>query len=62
MTLEHAVHRVTGELAEWYGVDAGHLRVGDRADVVVGEEPVAGAGRAASVPGSRRTGRFLRAG
>ena len=35
MTLEHAVHRLTGELADWYGIDAGHLRVGDRADVVV---------------------------
>ena len=35
MTMAHAVHRLTGELAEWYGVDAGHLRVGDRADLVV---------------------------
>ncbi|UGT57314.1 N-acyl-D-amino-acid deacylase family protein [Nocardia asteroides] len=35
MTVEHAVHRVTGELADWYGLDAGHLRVGDRADAVV---------------------------
>lgn len=35
MTLEHAVHRLTGELGEWYSIDAGHLRVGDRADVVV---------------------------
>ena len=35
MTVEHAVHRLTGELAEWYSVDAGHLRVGDRADLVV---------------------------
>ncbi|CAM3960035.1 N-acyl-D-amino-acid deacylase family protein [Smaragdicoccus niigatensis] len=35
MTLEHAVHRLTGELADWYGVDAGHLREGDRADLVV---------------------------
>ncbi|RMI34906.1 N-acyl-D-amino-acid deacylase family protein [Nocardia stercoris] len=35
MTLEHAVHRITGELADWYGLDAGHLRVGDRADLVV---------------------------
>lgn len=29
------VHRVSGELADWYGLDAGHLREGDRADVVV---------------------------
>ncbi|MEV5652101.1 amidohydrolase family protein [Nocardia sp. NPDC052254] len=35
MTVEHAVHRLTGELADWYGLDAGHLRVGDRADAVV---------------------------
>ena len=35
MSVEHAVHRLTGELADWYGLDAGHLRVGDRADVVV---------------------------
>ncbi|WP_020107972.1 amidohydrolase family protein [Nocardia sp. 348MFTsu5.1] len=33
MTVEHAVHRLTGELADWYGIDAGHLRVGDRADL-----------------------------
>ncbi len=35
MTTEHAVHRLTGELGDWFGLDAGHLRVGDRADVVV---------------------------
>jgi N-acyl-D-aspartate/D-glutamate deacylase len=35
MSIEHAVHRLTGELADWYAVDAGHLRVGDRADLVV---------------------------
>lgn len=35
MTVEHAVHRLTGELAEWYSLDAGHLRVGDRADIAV---------------------------
>ncbi|WP_341927760.1 amidohydrolase family protein [Nocardioides psychrotolerans] len=35
ITVEHAVHRLTGELAEWYGIDAGHLRVGDRADLFV---------------------------
>jgi N-acyl-D-aspartate/D-glutamate deacylase len=35
MTLERAVHRLTGELADWYQIDAGHLRIGDRADVVV---------------------------
>jgi N-acyl-D-aspartate/D-glutamate deacylase len=35
MTVEHAVHRLTGELADWYGIDAGHLRVGDRADLLL---------------------------
>ncbi|WP_067817581.1 N-acyl-D-amino-acid deacylase family protein [Nocardia inohanensis] len=35
MTVEHAIHRVTGELADWYDLDAGHLRVGDRADVLI---------------------------
>ena len=35
MSVEYAVHRLTGELADWYQIDAGHLRVGDRADVVV---------------------------
>jgi N-acyl-D-aspartate/D-glutamate deacylase len=35
MTIEQAVHRLTGELADWYEIDAGHLRIGDRADVVV---------------------------
>ncbi len=29
------MHRLTGELADWYGIDAGHLRIGDRADLVV---------------------------
>src|SRR5690606_28342056 len=28
-------HRLTGELADWYGLDAGHLRVRDRADLMV---------------------------
>jgi len=35
MPMERAVHRLTGEIAGWLGVDAGTLRVGDRADVVV---------------------------
>ena len=35
MSVEHAVHRLTGELADWYGLDAGHLRVGSRADLLV---------------------------
>ncbi len=35
MPVERAVHRLTGELADWYGIDAGHLRIGDRADLVL---------------------------
>jgi N-acyl-D-aspartate/D-glutamate deacylase len=35
MTIEQAVHRLTGELADWYRIDAGHLRLGDRADLVI---------------------------
>jgi N-acyl-D-aspartate/D-glutamate deacylase len=35
LTLQHAVHRLTGEVAEWFGLDAGTLREGDRADFVV---------------------------
>jgi N-acyl-D-glutamate deacylase len=35
MPLERAVWRLTGEIADWLGIDAGHLRAGDRADLVV---------------------------
>ena len=35
LTIERAVHRLTGEVAEWFGLDAGTLREGDRADFVV---------------------------
>ncbi len=35
MSMERAVHRLTGELGAWYGIDAGTLREGDRADIVV---------------------------
>ncbi|CAJ1503553.1 N-acyl-D-amino-acid deacylase family protein [[Mycobacterium] burgundiense] len=35
LTTEHAVHRLTAEVADWFGADAGTLRVGDRADFVV---------------------------
>jgi N-acyl-D-aspartate/D-glutamate deacylase len=35
LSIERAVHRLTGELASWYEIDAGTLRVGDRADIVV---------------------------
>ncbi|MFO0600253.1 MAG: amidohydrolase family protein [Myxococcaceae bacterium] len=35
LTPEAAVHRLTGEIADWLGLDAGSLKVGARADVVV---------------------------
>ena len=35
LPLGRAVHRLTGELATWFGLDAGFLREGDRADFVV---------------------------
>jgi len=35
MSIEHAVWRLTGEQADWFGIDAGRIREGDRADIVV---------------------------
>lgn len=35
MSPERAVHRLTGEIAEYLGIDAGRLEVGRRADVAV---------------------------
>ncbi len=35
MTVEQAVWRLTGELGDWFGIDAGHLRLGGRADIVI---------------------------
>jgi N-acyl-D-aspartate/D-glutamate deacylase len=35
MSMEAAVHRLTGEIAEWFRVDAGVLEEGRRADLVV---------------------------
>ncbi|MBK1874565.1 amidohydrolase family protein [Marinobacter sp. 1-3A] len=35
MTMEQAVHRLTGDQADWFGIEAGKIRVGDRADLVV---------------------------
>jgi N-acyl-D-aspartate/D-glutamate deacylase len=35
LSLGNAVHRLTGELGSWFGLDAGYLRQGDRADFVV---------------------------
>ena len=35
MSVGRAVHRLTAEIADWLGIDAGHLAVGRRADLVV---------------------------
>jgi N-acyl-D-aspartate/D-glutamate deacylase len=35
MSMEEAVWRMTGDQADWFNVEAGKIRVGDRADVVV---------------------------
>ncbi|MEE2757287.1 MAG: amidohydrolase family protein [Myxococcota bacterium] len=35
MSIEHAVHRLTGEIADWFRLPSGHLKVGRQADVVI---------------------------
>ncbi|MGH1374372.1 MAG: N-acyl-D-amino-acid deacylase family protein [Cellvibrionaceae bacterium] len=35
MTIEQAIWRMTGDQADWFNVDAGKIREGDRADIVV---------------------------
>lgn len=35
MSLERAVHRLTGEQADWLSIEAGHIREGDRADITI---------------------------
>ncbi|MGX9788461.1 N-acyl-D-amino-acid deacylase family protein [Mycobacterium sp. MMS18-G62] len=35
LTTERAIYRLTAEVADWFGLDAGTLREGDRADFVV---------------------------
>ncbi len=35
LSVERAVYRLTAEVADWFGIDAGTLRAGDRADFVV---------------------------
>ena len=35
MTVEKAVFKLTGELGDFYGIDAGRIAVGDRADMVI---------------------------
>ena len=57
LTVEQAVHRLTGELAEWYDLDAGRIREGDRADLMVLDPraPRQLASRSTTRPRSRRT-------
>ena len=35
MSIERAVHRLTGEPADWFQIDAGHIREGSRADIAI---------------------------
>jgi N-acyl-D-aspartate/D-glutamate deacylase len=35
MSIERAVHRLTGEQADWFGVPLGTIREGDRADLLL---------------------------
>jgi N-acyl-D-aspartate/D-glutamate deacylase len=35
MTIERAVQRLTGEIAQWLGLDAGRIELGARADLVI---------------------------
>ena len=35
LSLEQAVHKLTYELAEWFGLDTGYLEVGTRADMAI---------------------------
>jgi N-acyl-D-aspartate/D-glutamate deacylase len=32
---EHAIHRLSGELADWHGIDTGYIKKGARADINV---------------------------
>ena len=58
MPIEAAVHRVTGELADWYGLDAGRLAPGHRADIAVidpaGFDGSSGEYAEAPMPGTER--------
>ena len=35
MSVARGVHKLTADLADWFGLDAGYIREGDRADVVI---------------------------
>ncbi|MGB6514836.1 MAG: amidohydrolase family protein, partial [Mycobacterium sp.] len=63
MPVETAVHRLTGELADWYGLDAGYLQEGKRADVAVidpgGFDGSSGAYAEAPYPGAPTVSRMV---
>lgn len=64
MTTGRAVHRLTGEIADWLGIDAGHLAEGRRADLVVidpqGLTPEADEIHEAAMPGFGDLSRLVR--
>ena len=35
MSIEQAIYRMTGDQAQWFGIDAGRIHKGDRADIVI---------------------------
>ena len=35
MSVQRAIHRLTGEIGDWFGLDVGHIRPGGRADIVI---------------------------
>ena len=59
-----AVHRLTGEIADWLGIEAGHLRVGAPADLVVvdpkGLDDAVEQAEEAAMPGFPRLQRVVR--
>src|SRR5271156_337071 len=63
MPVETAVHRLTGELADWYGLNAGYLREGKRSDVAVvdpaGFDGSSGAYAEAPYPGAPTVSRMV---
>nr|MCH9686981.1 amidohydrolase family protein [Deltaproteobacteria bacterium] len=64
MTVERAVQRLTSEIAGWMGIEAGTLRVGDRADIAVvdpaGLDSSIDAITEASMPGFADLSRLVR--
>ncbi|RDI52729.1 N-acyl-D-amino-acid deacylase family protein [Nocardia mexicana] len=56
LPVERAVHRLTGELAQWYGLDTGRIAPGARADIAIfdpaGFDGSSAAYREAPMPGA----------